>query len=435
MPGGFGGLTVGPDNAKRDIMPLTGSTSSATLPDLVDPSFWARPYDERVALFEELRSLPHPAFIQQSMPGVPWAFGYNAVVKYADIAEVSRRPQDFSSKGATSIVGMPPELDEYYGSMINMDNPEHSRLRRIVSSSFGRNMVPEFQAVATRTARRIIRELIARGPGDFVRPVAAEMPIAVLGDMMGIPEEDHDFLYERSNMIVGPLDPDIVPDRADSERAVIEASQELGDYIARLRADRIARPCGDVITKLVQVQADGEQLTRQELVSFFILLVIAGMETTRNAISHALVLLTDHPEQKELLLSDFDTYAKGAVEEILRVSTPINWMRRVATRDCDMNGHRFRKGDRIFLFYWSGNRDENVFPDPYRFDITRGSNAHVTFGAVGPHVCLGAHLARMEITVLYRELLAALPEIRAVGRPRRLDSSFIEGIKQLRCTF
>lgn len=428
------GLIVDPDNANRGFVSLT-ETTPATLPDLVDPSFWGRPHEERVALFEELRGMPHPAFIQQRMPGVPWAFGYHALVKYADIAEVSRRPQDFSSEGATTIVGLPPELNEYYGSMINMDNPEHSRLRRIVARSFGRNMVPEFEAVATRTARRITRELIERGPGDFIRPVAAEMPIAVLSDMMGIPEEDYDFLFERSNTIVGPLDPDYVPDRADSERAVIEASRELGDYIARLREDRLAHPRGDLITKLVQVQADGEQLTRQELVSFFILLVIAGMETSRNAISHALVLLTGHPEQKQLLIDDFDRYAGGAVEEILRCATPINWMRRVVTRDCDMNGHRFRKGDRVFLFYWSGNRDERVFPDPYRFDITREPNAHVTFGATGPHVCLGAHLARMEITALYRELLAELPQIRAEGRGDRLESSFIEGIKHLNCTF
>lgn len=429
-------LIVGPDNANRGIVFRTESKpSTATLPDLVDPSFWARPREERVALFAELRGLPHPAFIRQSMSGVPWVSGYHALVKYADIAEVSRRPQDFSSNGATTIVGLPPELDEYYGSMINMDNPEHSRLRRIVSRSFGRNTVPEFEAVATRTARRIIRELVARGPGDFIRPVAAEMPIAVLADMMGIPEEDHQFLFERSNTIVGPLDPDYVADPADAERAVVEASRELGDYIAGLREERLADPGNDLITKLVQVQSDGEQLTRQELVSFFILLVIAGMETTRNAISHALVLLTEHPEQKQLLLSDFDAHAKNAVEEILRVSTPINWMRRVAARDCELNGHRFRRGDRVFLFYWSGNQDESVFPDPYRFDITRGSNAHVTFGAVGPHVCLGAHLARLEITVLYRELLTALPGIHAVGTPRRLTSSFVEGIKHLDCAF
>ncbi|WP_416972973.1 cytochrome P450 [Streptomyces sp. 4F14] len=406
-------------------MSLTESTSAATVPDLVDPSFWARPYAERVALFEELRALPHPAFVQQRLPGVPWALGYRALVKYADVVEVSRRPQDFSSQGATSIVGMPPELDEYYGSMINMDNPEHARLRRIVSASFGRATVPELTARATRIARGIIRDLVERGPGDFVRPVAAEMPIAVLGDMMGLPEEDHDLLFDLSNKIVEP----------SGGEAVVEASRELGDYIARLREERLARPRADVITKLVRVQADGEYLNRQELVSFFILLVIAGMETTRNAISHALVLLTEHPEQRRLLVSDFDRYAQGAVEEILRVSTPINWMRRVAVRDCEMNGHRFRKGDRVFLFYWSANRDAGVFPDPYRFDITRGANAHLTFGAVGPHVCLGAHLARLEITVLYRELLAALPEIRAVGQPHRLDSSFIEGIKRVRCAF
>ncbi len=413
----------------------TPSTDAAAFPDLLDSAFWSRPNDERVAVFERLRQQPSPEFILQDIPGLPWRFGYYALTRHADIVEVSRRPQDFSSDGATTIAGLTPELNEFYGSMINMDNPEHARLRRLVARSFGRGMVPEFEAMARRVARQLVAALVERGPGDFVRPVAAEMPIAVLGAMMGIPREDYDFVYEHTNTIMGSLDPEFVSPTEDPGAAVIAASRELGEYIGRLREDRLAHPRGDVITKLVQVQEDGEQLTHQELVSFFILLVIAGMETTRNAISQALVLLTRHPDQRKLLLSDFDHHAKGAVEEILRMATPINWMRRVAARDCEMNGHRFRKGDRVFLFYWSANHDEKVFADPSRFDIARDPNPHLSFGSLGPHFCLGAHLARIEITALCRELLAQLPHIRAEGEPAWLESSFAEGIKRLHCTF
>lgn len=361
------------------------------------------------------------------------ASGYYALSKHADVVEVSRRPQDFSSEGAATI--LTPELNEFYGSMITMDNPEHARLRRIVSRSFGRGMVPAFEAMAQREARRIVDQLIERGPGDFVRPVAAEMPIAVLSTMMGIPDEDYEFIFERTTTIMGSLDPEIVANPEEAASAVLGALRGLGDYIGGLREDRLAHPRNDVITKLVRVQDDGEQLTHQELVSFFVLLVNAGMETTRNAISQALVLLTAHPDQRQLLLSDFERHAKGAVEEILRIATPINWMRRDATRDCDMNGHRFRKGDQIYLFYWSANHDEKVFAEPRRFDITRDPNPHLAFGGVGPHFCLGAHLARIEIISLYRELLTSLPHIRAEGEPIRMASSFVESVKRLDCAF
>ncbi|MGP3970983.1 cytochrome P450 [Streptomyces sp. 6N223] len=355
------------------------------------------------------------------------------MAKHADIVEVSRRPQDFSSEGATEI--LPPSMDEFYGSMINMDNPEHARLRRIVARSFGRGMAPQFDAMARQVAKRIVAELIERGPGDFIRP-AAEMPIAVLSAMMGIPGEDHDFLYQRTNTIVG-LDPRVSRATSPEEAttAVLTALRELADYIGRLREERLTHPRKDVITKLVQVQHDGEQLTRQELASFFVLLIIAGMETTRNSIVQALVLLTENPDQRRLLLSDFERHAQGAVEEVLRVGTPINWMRRITTRDCEMNGHRFRKGDLLFLLYWSGNHDEKVFADPYRFDITRDPNPQLSFGSLGPHFCLGAHLARIEITAMYRELLASLPDIRVDGEPSKLSSSFFEGYDRLHCTF
>jgi cytochrome P450 len=409
------------------------ATEASSPPDFLDPSFWLRPHAERAEVFERLRGQPGPGFVPPYLPWGPMANGYFAVAKHADIIEVSRRPQDFSSEGATGMVG--PELGEFYGSMITMDNPEHARLRRIVSRSFGRGMVPAFEAMAQGVAHRVVGDLVERGPGDFVRPVAAEMPIAVLSTMMGIPPEDYEFLFERTSTIMGALDPDFAATPEEAAAAVIGASRDLGDYIGRLREDRLAHPRNDVISKLVKPQEDGEQLTRQELASFFILLVNAGMETTRNAIARALVLLTDHEDQRQLLLSDFDAHAANAVEEILRVATPINWMRRTATRDCDMNGHHFRKGDQVFLLYWSANHDEKVFGDPYRFDITRDPNPHVTFGAAGPHFCLGAHHARIEIIALYRELLAAVPDIRTDGEPSRLASSFVEGYKRLNCTF
>ncbi|MFI0723141.1 cytochrome P450 [Streptomyces sp. NPDC021224] len=413
--------------------PSSGASGTAPAPDFLDPSFWLRPHEERAEVFERLRAQPGPEFVPPRLPWGPMANGYWALAKHADILEVSRRPQDFSSEGATGMVG--PELGEFYGSMITMDNPEHARLRRIVSRSFGRNMAPAFASMSHEVARRLVAALVERGPGDFVRPVAADMPIAVLSTMMGIPPDDYEFLFERTSTIMGALDPEFVSSPEEAAAAVLGASRDLGDYIAGLREDRLAHPRPDVVTRLVQVQEDGEQLTGQELVSFFILLVNAGMETTRNAISRALVLLTEHPEQRALLLSDFERHAPNAVEEILRVATPINWMRRTATRDCDMNGHRFHEGDQIFLLYWSANHDEKVFADPYRFDITRDPNPQLSFGAPGPHFCLGAHLARIEIAALYRELLTALPEIRATGEPSRLASSFIEGYKRLDCAF
>lgn len=405
--------------------------------NLTDLAFWAQPFGDRDAAFAALRKAPHPVlFREPAMPGYPHGSGYYALVNHADIAEVSRRPQDFkSTPTAISIVDLPQEFNNFFGSMINMDNPQHARMRRIVSRAFGRGMAAEFEVASQKAARQIVDDLIANGPGDFVRQAAAIMPIAVLSGMMGIPSSDYEFIYDRSNIIVGTFDPEYVPRLDQATPALLRTSRELGDYISRLAADRTANPTDDLITRLVHAEIDGERLTAEELSSFFILLVIAGMETTRNALSRGLVLLTEHPEQRELLLSDFETYAPRAVEEILRVATPINWMRRTVTRDCEVNGHPFKKDDKILLFYWSANRDEKVFPNPYEFDITRDPNPHMTFGSVGPHFCLGAHLARMEVTVFFRELFGRLPHIRTEGEPRRLVASFVEAIKHVQCVF
>jgi cytochrome P450 len=214
---------------------------------------------------------------------------------------------------------------------------------------------------------------------------------------------------------------------------ILTAGQELTDLVISLSKERTEHPADDLISALATANIDGEQLTPTELASFFILLVSAGAETTRTAISHGLNLLTECPDQRELLLADLEGRLPGAVEEIVRYSSPVIWMRRSVTRDCTLNGNDYREGDKVLMYYWAANRDETVFTDPARFDIMRSPNPHVGFGSAGPHFCLGAHLARREIRVMLRELMSRVPTIRAAAEPDRLLSSFINGIKHLSC--
>jgi len=297
-------------------------------------------------------------------------------------------------------------------------------------------MIKKFEDDVQRVAARIVEDLVRTGPCDFVEHVAARLPLTIICQMMGIPDSSYDMVLRDTNIILSGADPDFLSE--DPDEAVLQlltAGQELADLVTDLRTARLASPADDVITALVTANIDGEQLTSAELASFFILLVVAGNETTRTAISHALVLLTDNPEQRALLLADFEARIAGAVEEIVRIASPVMYMRRTLTQDYTMNGHDYRAGDKVGLFYWSANRDEAVFPDPARFDITRSPNPHVGFGSAGPHFCLGAHLARREITVVLRELLGCVPDIHAAGPPDQLLSSFINGIKHLDCAF
>ena len=253
---------------------------------------------------------------------------------------------------------------------------------------------------------------------------------------MGIGDEHYEMVLRNTNIILSGADPEFISE--DMDTAILQlltAGKDLADLVSAVAADRAANPQDDVITALATANIDGEQLTPAELGSFFILLVVAGNETTRTAISHALNLFTHHPDQRALLLADLEGRLPGAVEEIVRYASPVIFMRRSVTRDCTLNGHEFREGDRAVLFYWAANRDESVFTDPGKFDITRSPNPHVGFGAAGPHFCLGAHLARREITVMLRELMSRVPTIRATAEPDRLLSSFINGIKHLPCDF
>jgi methyl-branched lipid omega-hydroxylase len=407
--------------------------------DLSDSQFWARPPEEREAAYDRLRALEHPAFFEEPDVGyAPKGPGYYALVKHADILAASRNADVFSSGrgGATSMVDTPPEFAEYFGSMINMDDPRHARLRRIVSRAFTPKMIKQFEADVQTAAAAIVDDLLAKGPGcDFVTEVAARLPLKIICDMMGIAEEHYAFVFEHSNVILGGFDTEYVGEEADKPiDRILRSAGELQHLVQDLAAHRRKAPAGDLVSALVTANIDGEQLTSDELSSFFILLVVAGNETTRNAISHGLRLLTVHPDQRALLTEDLDGRLPGAVEEIVRLGSPVNFMRRKLTRDHEMNGTRYREGDKVVLFYLAANRDPEVFPDPYRFDIARNPNPHVGYGGPGPHFCMGAHLARREITVMLHELLRRVPDIQA-GQPDRLHSAFINGIKHMECAF
>jgi methyl-branched lipid omega-hydroxylase len=406
--------------------------------DLSQNEFWAKPPAERHAAYAQLRAMPAPPYFEA--PENPFGSderGYYALVRHADVVEASRNAEVFSSAaGSTSLVDLPVEFNEYFGSMINMDDPRHARLRRIVSRAFTPKMIKKFEEDVQRTAAGIVDDLLQTGPCDFVQHVSARLPLKIICEMMGVGDEHYAMVLKNTNIILSGADPEFVSqDLNEAITQILTAGQELADLVTGLAERSQASPGDDLVSALATANIDGEQLTPAELASFFVLLVVAGNETTRTAISHSLCLFTDHPGQRELLLADFEGRIGPTIEEIVRYATPVIWMRRTLTRDAVMNGHAYREGDRAVLFYQAANRDESVFPNAMDFDITRSPNPHVGFGSAGPHFCLGAHLARREISAMLRELLTRVPDIRYTGEPDYLLSSFINGIKHLPCEF
>ncbi len=407
--------------------------------DLSDIEFWTLPLEEREGAFKTLRELRPLPFFAEPDTGIDWipkGDGYYAVTRHADILAASKQPDIFSSaRGATSLTDMPSEFLEFFGSMINLDDPRHTRLRRIVAAGFTPKMLRKVEDSVQRSAAAIVDDVLDKGECDFVTDVAARLPLKIICDMMGIAPSDYDTVFSRSNVILGAGDPEYVPDGSDIATALLTAGSELAALVAELGEERRKHPTDDLTSALINGSVDGEQLTSAELGSFFILLVVAGNETTRNAISHGLEQLTANPDQRAIWAADFDAVAPTAVEEIVRWASPVVWMRRTATRDAELGGHPVKEGDKLVLYYNSANRDDSVFVDPFSFDVRRQPNDHVGFGGPGPHFCLGAHLARREITVMFRELFRRAPDIEATGEPDRLRSSFINGIKHLPCAF
>jgi cytochrome P450 len=404
--------------------------------DLSDPLFWTRPVAEREGAFQTLREQDPIRFFEEPILSdlVPPGRGYWSLTRHADVLEASKQPALFCSGQGTNIPDMPEPFLEFLGSMINMDDPRHARMRRIVSRGFTPKQLDSMKGDVEQIAAGIVDDVIANGEGDFVTDVAATLPLRIIVDMMGIPRSQERFIFDRTNVILGLGDEEYVPDQTETGvmTALLGAAQDLAALITELGEARLKDPQNDLTTALVTAEVDGESLTPAELASFFVLLVVAGNETTRNAIAHGLVALTEHPDQRAAWQSDFDALAPTAVEEIVRWATPVMHFRRTVTQDGVRLGDvELNTGDKVVLWYTSANRDAAVFEDPYRFDLRRTPNDHLGFGGPGPHFCLGAHLARREITVMFRELLRRMPDLEAAGEPVRLQSNFINGIKHL----
>jgi cytochrome P450 len=409
---------------------------------LIDLQWWQDRPGERTELYRRLRDAGGPVFVRTNRPGSPRVRGFWAVGSHRDVTAISRRPNDFSSGQGTQIFDQTAEMREYRGSIIDMDDPEHQRLRKIVSRGFSPRILSELRGVVQETTAEILDEMPRSGRCDFVFAFATLLPLRIIDNMLGVPREHEQFILRATNVVLGASDPEYVPDQtvAGIEKAVTETSERLIELLKGIAEDRIAGPRDDVISKLVT--SDEENLTPQELAKFFILLIGAGNETTRNALTHGLLILSAHPEQRDRLLANYDELAPTAVEEILRYASPVIHMRRTVTRGgvtlTDADGgitHTFNAGDKVVVWYPAANRDPAVFNDPDTFDITRKPNNHIAFGGPGPHFCLGAHLARLELGVAFQMLYDRYPDITAVGEPVMLKSNFVNGIKHLEATY
>jgi len=406
--------------------------------DLADIAFWKKPLDERNEAFKRLRAMDRPVYFSEpKIPMLRSGKGFYAVVRHADVVEISRTPKVFSSEPAVTSPPPPAWVKSVFGdSIVNMDDPRHARLRRIVSRAFSPKMLNDLTDDIQRAATRIVDDVLREGPRDFVEQVAARLPITVICDMMGIPEELREKVHRHVDVSTA-----YTGVRSSLGRTIrmaasnVHALFELQRMVIKLGHERVRNPRNDLISALVNANVDGEKLTDKELGSFFAMLLVAGNETARNTMAHGLRLLTINPDQRELLLSDFDRYIGGAIEEMVRYVSPIIQFRRNVTQETELRGVTLKPGDQVALFYGSANRDEEVFEDPDRFDITRSPNPHVGFGGPGPHFCLGANLARKEITIMFRELFTRIPDIRTVGEPELLLSNFDNAVKRQPFTF
>ena len=404
---------------------------------LGDLEQWLRP--DREGMFAKLRAERPVSFHDEPVPppeiSFPQGPGFWALTRYADVMQVSRDPDTFHSAPSINIGDIPPEIAEWLGSMINMDAPKHTKLRLIVNRGFTPRQIAKIEESVRRQATEIVDRIAPTGECDFVAEIAAALPLQIICDMMGIPREDNKRLFELTNVILGVGDPEYV----SSLEELMGAGMELFQYGLALADDRLRNPRDDITTTMMHAEVEDEngthKLTASELGSFFLLLVVAGNETTRTAISHGMLELTRRPDQRKLWADDFERVSPTAVEEIVRWATPVIHFRRTATRDTIVGGQEIKAGEKVVMFYNSANRDERAFDDPYRFDLTRTPNEHVGFGAGGPHFCLGANLARREIKLMFEELLRRLPDIEITGEPDMLQSNFIHGIKRMPCAW
>jgi cholest-4-en-3-one 26-monooxygenase len=388
---------------------------------------WGRavPHDQ----FDRLRRHA-PVFWHQEKDGGP---GFWAVTTHADVRAVSHDSTTYSSElGATFI---PTQDEEALASLrltiLNMDPPKHHRYRRLVSKGFTPRMIAKLVEEIDRRAAVVVDDVCEKGEVEFVAEIAAQVPVQMICEMIGLEPEVWPRMFELSNQLIGSRDD---PDYQELPGGPGAAAMEVYMLCDEVAADRRANPRDDIMTALVQAEIEGERLTDPELNLFFITLIVAGNETTRNLINHSMLAVIDHPAEAQRLRDAPDLWDSG-VEEMLRWGSSIHNFRRTATRDTKLRDVPIAEGDKVVMYYASANRDEEVFDDPHRFDVGRTPNDHVTFGGGGVHYCLGASLARAEIRATMRQLVERLPDIEPAGPVARLHSDFVNGIKTMPVRF
>jgi len=385
--------------------------------------------------------IPHGLFAElRRHEGLVWHpyedNGFWAVTRHHDVRTVSRAPEIFSSGvGHTNLWDLEADALQARRSIIDSDPPDHTRLRRLVSRSFTPRAVRRWEETTRQIAQQALDNFDREGGGDWVDLVAAPLPIQVILTMLGVPLADSSYLVELSNYLVeGTTDqPSLAPDAFGNTTPLrllpfaSPASHALFEYGEQLAAERRANPGEDLVTQLVQAEDDGDRLTHDEYRNMFHVLVFAGNETTRTAITHGVMALADHPDQWDRLVHD-PSLIDNAVEEVIRWATPVLHMRRTATEDTEVAGTTIKAGEKVVMWYASSNRDEAVFDHPHTFDIGRADNPHQSFGGTGPHFCLGAYLARMEVRILLEEMLARQLKVRRTSPPIHLPSNFVHGV-------
>ncbi len=390
--------------------------------DLTDPARFALGVPHE--FFARMRR-EQPVFHHEPshVPGPFWV-----VTKYDDVINVSRDAATYSSERDGVLLGAQPPGTELL--MINQDAPRHTRLRNLVARLFTPKNIREMAPSIRASARGIVDQALAMGELDFVTVVSAELPLIVIADLIGIPQCDRHKVFEWSNRMIGREDPEYGISEEQANEQAMTAAAEIFLYASSLAEERLRDPQDDIVTRLLAAEIDGEKLTHDEFVYFFLLLAVAGNETTRNLMSGGMWTLHEHPDQYRKLVADRAQHMNGAVEEMLRFVSPVISFKRTVTCDTELRGVQLRAGEQVVIFYGSANRDEDVFANPDAFDITRNPNDHLAFGGRGPHHCLGANLAREEIRIMFDELFARA-DVEVTGTPARLHSNLISGIKHL----
>lgn len=419
---------------------ITSEVSTARPYDPIDLSsraFWSTTAADREQAFAQLRAHRpiswHPP-VEDALMHDPADRGYWAVTRHADIVAVSRNSEVFLSGKGVLFENVPEELLEASQSFLAMDPPRHTKIRKVVHAAFTPRQVRRIEDSIKANAADIVGELRSAGSGaDFVAHCAKELPIRTLSDMVGIPESERQQVARAADAMVSWADPIYLAGRHPLE-VLLESQMYLHQVAGALAAERRANPGDDLISSLVHAEVDGDRLSDAEVSAFFVLLAVAGNDTTRQTASHALKSLTDFGDQRAWLLEDFDGRIGTAVEEFIRWATPVMTFRRTAAADVELGGQRVLAGEKVVMFYPSGNWDDEVFDQPGRLDLSRHPNPHLGFGGGGRHFCLGAHVARAQLRALFTELLTTLPSITA-GEPAHVPGNFVHAVRSLPVDF